>query len=94
MTNEITREQMIISLRNGIEIWVDKDKAIEFGEDWVRGLKATVKLEGRYVNTVDIIGIFPVEDLEHLKKERRGMWICKYKHWHNKNDYCECGRQH
>jgi hypothetical protein len=86
MTNDIAKEQMCILMRNGIEMWIDKDKAEGFGQDWVSGLKASVKIDGRYLNSVDIIGIFLPEDLDKLTRKKQGQWQDKKGEWHDKNE--------
>ena len=90
MTNKITKKQMVILTRSGVEIWLDESKAIEFGEDWRRGMKAVVQLEGRYLNTVDITGIFTPQDLEDMKRRKNGEVLCKYGKWHPRNQECMC----
>jgi hypothetical protein len=91
MTNELAKEQMCILMRNGIEIWIDKEKALRFGEDWVGGLKAAVLIDGRYLNSVDITGVFTPQDLEDLKRAKQGQWKCDKGHWHGKGEDCRCG---
>lgn len=92
MTNELTKPEMCIYLRSGIELWVEKEKATQFGDDLVSGSKAIVKINGQYVNTVDIVGIFDPTYLEELKKRKQGKWKCNYNNWHERDGVCECAR--
>ena len=88
MTNKITVPQKCILMRNGVEIWLDSEKAERFGNDWTAGLKAVVKIEGRFLNTVDITGIYSPEDLENLTRRKNGEWQCKKGYWHAKFENC------
>jgi hypothetical protein len=93
MTTNLVKEQVCLYLRNGIEIWVDKDKAKDFSKDLIDGLKAFVYIEKRLVNTVDIVGIFQPDDLEDLKRRKNGQWKCDKGAWHDRGEYCGCGIQ-
>lgn len=93
-TKEVAIPQMCIYLRNGIEIWVETNKVKKLGEDWRNGLKAAVEINGRYINTVDIVGIFLPEDLEDMKRRKQGQWRCKKGNWHSKEEIsCSCTRE-
>lgn len=91
MTNEITRKQKCILLRNGVEIWVDEETAIEFECDWVsQQVHGAVSIGGRTINTVDVSGVFLPEDLDVVKRQKRGQWQCKQGKWHERNEECSC----
>lgn len=93
-TKAIAKQEMCIYMRNGIEIWLDIDKASAFGKDLTNGMKAMVQIEGRFLNTVDIVGIFNPSDLEDLKMRKQGMWKCKKNNWHAKDEVgCTCTRE-
>lgn len=90
LANKLALEQRCILLRDFIEIWLDKEKAERFGNDLVNGLKGIVKIEGRFLNVVDIVGIFKPEDLINFYKKKSGQWKCEYGIWHEKEDKCNC----
>lgn len=92
MTNELANQQMCIYLRNGIEIWVDKEIAMDFGHDLEKGDRAVVKIGGQYINSVEVVGIFDPIYLDELKRRKLGQYKCKYGKWHNKEEDCECGK--
>lgn len=91
--NEITKIQKCLMIRNEIEIWLDEEK-------WKRlekvlsmdknGLPKFINIEGRFVNVVDIVGIFKPQDLEDLKRRKNGQWKCKYNVWHDRGTNCDC----
>lgn len=94
MTSEITKEQMCIFMRSGVEIWLDKEKAEKLMADMENGrIEKFFRVEGRLVNVVEMVGILTPADVRDIQQVRRGMWKCKYNIWHSKNDHCECGRR-
>lgn len=88
----LTKPQMCLLMRNGIEIWLESEKAIVVGNIWEANPKAALKIGDRILNAVDIMGIFLPEDLEDYHRTKRGQWKCKYNTWHNREDDCACGR--
>jgi hypothetical protein len=91
--NEITKPQMCLYMRNGIEIWIDKEKSTRIQEDLESGDVAKfIRVEDKTVNTVEIVGIFEPADLEDMKRTKRGEWKCDRGNWHARNDVCECWR--
>jgi len=90
MTSDITVPEMCIYLRNGIEIWVERNKAELFGRDLVAGNKSIVQINGQYINTVEIVGIFDPVYLQELKYRKMGMWKCKFETWHEREGVCTC----
>ncbi len=84
MNQELAKELRIISLRNGVEISIEKDrieKLLALMEQ-----KKFIELDGRIINTVDITGIFKPEDLEAVTRRANGQWQDKNGNWHNKGD--------
>jgi hypothetical protein len=90
MMNNLTNQQKVIVMRNGIEIWVDSSKAERFQADWGAGLKGAVQFEGRTLNTADILGVFTPQDLAELTRRKNGEWCCKSGVWHQRNTKCDC----
>lgn len=94
MTSEITNPQMCLYMRNGIEIWIDKDKSERIQQDLESGEVAKfIRVEGKTVNTVEIVGVFDPNDLNDMKRMKRGEWECEYHSWHKRNEDCECWRR-
>jgi len=88
----ITNPQMGLVMRNGLELWLDKEKAMDIGESMLSSPKGIMRIDGRFINAVDIIGIFTPQDLEDYHKVKRGQWRCKYGNWHSRDENCECAR--
>lgn len=94
MTSNLANQQMVIILRNGIEIWLDKAKADAIGEDLEQDrISKFFMAEGRRLNSVEIVGIFFPADLESLKRRKKGDWQCNYGTWHSKDDACQCAQE-
>jgi len=92
MTTEITKEIMCIKTRDGIEVWVEKEKI----ENLITLLTAEkigrfVKIENQLINTADITGIFDAKVIEDLTRRKNGQWKCKQNYWHNKGEQCAHG---
>lgn len=81
-----------VVFRNGIEIWIPEGEKLERFQTLLTNLQSHmfVSWEGRNMNTADITGIFKPEDMEAMKRQKKGEWQCKYGTWHDKNSECEC----
>lgn len=84
---EIDVARRCIVLRNGYEIWVEVERAdrverILSSSDCPRFMKANNIL----INTADISGIFPPEEMEEKQMRDRGYWKCSHGTWHDKRD--------
>jgi isopropylmalate/homocitrate/citramalate synthase len=89
--NELTYELMCIAMRNGVEVWIEKSKMVNL-ETVLSGIKQStfIGIEGRTINTADIVGIFTPEDMSDNTRRKKGEWQCSYGAWHGKNEKCEC----
>lgn len=93
MTNEIAKNLMAICIRNGVVLWVEKDRAESlFGilERNQAGAHRFIKFEGEMLNTADIVGIFEAKTMSELTRRQNGQWACDYGSWHDKRERCEC----
>lgn len=92
--NELTKQFMCISMRNGVELWVEDDR-IKNLKGVLRQLTGTkfVDLGSEMINSADITGIYEAKTMEDLIHRRNGERLCKYNTWHTKNDTCMCGHQ-
>ena len=91
MTKRISKPQLIILLRSGVQIWVDEDKAELLKNDLVNGvLKGFAKIGGELVNTVDISGIYTPETIIELNKSKSGQWKCEHGKWIPRGKKCQC----
>lgn len=90
MTTEITKEQMVVSIRNGVEIYVDKDKIESLLKEIERS--RFVKIGESLINSADVAGIFTAEEMEASIRRKNGQWKDKKGVWHDKGErvcpYC------
>lgn len=91
MTTEISVCLVCVSLRNGVEIWIEKDKA----ESLMAALSSPnppqfIKYGGRLLNRADIVGVFEASDMDSLTRRKNGQWKCASGKWHDKGEKCEC----
>ena len=85
MPTEITKKQKCLIQRNGIEIWLDEDKANALQQilDNITEHKF-IRFNGRSINTADCTGVYLPEDIEDLKWRKNGYWKCNNSIWHPK----------
>ena len=93
METQVAKIQQCVYLRNDIEVWVDEEKGENIKQDLEKGAVGDfIRVEGRLINTKDIVIVCPAEDLTDLKNKKQGKWKCEYNTWHNRSDNCDCGR--
>ena len=76
MTNEIEKSKYCLILKNGIRFWIE--------EELVDLIKISIKSPGKnfieigneFVGVSDISGIFSLETMENLRREKKGDWKC------------------
>lgn len=81
---------MYVVLRNGVEIPVDEELAIQFQRDLIENPKGFYKFNGQLINAADVTGIFNPETVENLTRHKNGQWKCKSNTWHEKSEKCSC----
>lgn len=89
--NEVSNSLVCICIRNGVEIWVEQERA----QNLVAMFTAPnppqfVAYEGRLINRADLVGIFNPSDMEEHTRRKNGEWKCKRGTWHPRNRECEC----
>lgn len=91
MTKKLTQNLKCLVMRNGIELWIDGEKA-EILESKLSNLDKHVffTYEGRVINTADISGLFTAQDMADQEKRKNGQWRCERGNWHDKKSKCEC----
>lgn len=94
MTTELSKIQMCVLLRNGMQIWVEKEKADKL-QNILQGIDNSkfIKYENITINTADITGVFEAKDLDNYTKIKKGQWQCKKGYWHSKEEECTGHRQ-
>lgn len=92
MEQEITKNLRCILLRNGIEIWEEKDKTNKL-QDLLSNIKVStfVHFEDMSINTADIVGIFDPKTMDNYSRRKNGEWKCREGVWHEKGQRsCDC----
>jgi len=89
---EISKNLMCICLRNGIEIWVEKEKAQRLIDLLGTTKTKFVEIGNEIINSVDVLGVFNAATMADLKMRKQGKWQCKWGTWHYNGDTCECWR--
>ena len=90
--NEITLPQMCVCIRNGMELWIEKQRATALlGLLTNPNCPQFIEYEGIVFNKSDLVGIFTPEMLEIQKHQKKGDWKCDKGNWHDRNDTnCTC----
>ena len=90
MTN-ITRSLVAIVIRGGIEIWVEKEKAVSLAQALSRqDCPQFIRYGEQLINKADITGIFSPQVMEEKVRRRNGMWQCQSGTWHDRGEKCGC----
>ena len=91
MTNELTKNLMCICMRNGVQIWIEKERIMTLQSELAKltGSKF-ILFEEQVINTADIVGIFTPQSLNELTRRKNGEWQCQFFRWHEKKEICEC----
>ena len=104
MTNEVSKKIMCVLMRSGVEIWLEDDR-VGFLKDILSASKESkfIDLDGQFINTADISGIFNAEYMGDRTRRRNGEWQdeqgiwrakgeykCDYGNWHTRGDFCKC----
>lgn len=91
MSTAITKNLVCINMRNGAQIWVEKERA----EKLFTLLPSItehkfIKYEGQVINTADLVGIFDPATMEGITRRKNGQWQCKHLNWHDRGEHCKC----
>ncbi len=88
MSEELAKNQLCIVTREGVEIWIDVDRAKNLVSKFNENSNGLVEYEGRFLSRPS--GIYTPQDLQDMYRRRRGEYQCKHNKWHGRNDRCEC----
>jgi hypothetical protein len=47
-------------------------------------------IEGQFINTFEILGIFTADAMEEQHHRKNGQWKCMKNNWHEKGQGCGC----
>lgn len=95
MENKIVKPKMVIQMRNGHQLLLDKEKSKLFIQECEK--KRFIRVGDEWINTADMSGLFLPETIERKNREKagKGKWKCE-KHdyeieYGKKCGYCESG---
>ena len=91
MNQELSKNLVCICVRNGVQIWIEKERA-ENLRNVLNKLEKHhfIEFEKEFINTADIIGIFSPESMDELTRRKNGQWKCKTGFWHDRGKKCAC----
>jgi len=88
---KLTKKLMCISMRNGVEIWLENDRVTNLRQSLSRlTSNKFVDLGNEMINTADIVGLFSAKTMEEVVHRRNGRHLCKYGVWHLRGRLCDC----
>lgn len=94
--NELANKQKCLIQRNGVQIWLDDEKA----EKLQSILSAItehkfIQFDGRTINTADCTGIYLPVDMNDMVRRKNGQYKCNIGNgiWHERGAVCDCRMQ-
>lgn len=91
--NTITNPQKCIVQRNGVELWIDAERADKLQQVLeIMTEHKFIRLEGTgcTINTADITGIYEPTLINDMKRRKNGEWKCRDAQWHQRKEVCGC----
>lgn len=86
--NQVTKPQLCVMLKTGIQLWIDADKRkllVEYLKE-----KEFVDVDGQLVSRYEIAGVFTPDRVDEYTKRKNGMWKCQHGTWHERYTKCHC----
>lgn len=89
--NTISKDLLCISMRNGVEVWIESERASAFVAqlEKLQGTKF-VRIDGQVINTADVVGIFSASTMGDVSRRKNGQHRCHSGRWHDKDEKCFC----
>jgi hypothetical protein len=88
--NELAKRQHAVTIRGGVELWIDEERVPELEKALQDSTKKFIKVSGQLVNTFEILGVFSPEAVEEKNRRKNGEWKCMKGNWHEKFIKCGC----
>ncbi len=91
MEKELSKSLFCVSMRNGVEIWMEQDriKKLQSILESISGTKF-INFDDQTINTADLVGVFAAGTMEDHTRRKNGNWKCAYNFWHDRGIKCEC----
>jgi len=88
--NDLTKKLMCISMRNGINLWLEEERILSLKGFLKNNGKGFVEIGNEMINTADVVGIFEANTLEEVTRRKNGDWKCSFGNWHERGQKCGC----
>lgn len=89
--NELSKDLLCIYMRFGLEIWVERERALKFyallGQP---NAPQFTEIDGNLVNRADVAGVFTAASMDEFRRRKNGEWKCYRGTWHEKRVECNC----
>lgn len=100
MRQDITKNQICLLLKNGVQFWMSQEKSDLLYEticptDPNKARPEFIRLgdeNARFFRT-EISGFFTPLQVEELTRRKNGQWQCQNRTWHDRFTKCECINQ-
>ena len=90
MTQEITKQQVCVLVRGGLELWIDLERVESLKQTLNDSTKKFIQINGQLVNPFEILGVFTPDAMEDRQRRKNGQWKCMKGNWHEKTQGCGC----
>ena len=93
MSEELSKDLRCVEMRNGVRIWLEKDRAENLASLLSsKDAPQFVAYEGRMLNRADLVGVFMPSDIQEQTRRKNGQWQDKKGEWRDKGEkVCKCG---
>lgn len=89
MKLDIIRKCVLV--RSGLELWIEAERAERLQKVLAsHSAPKFIDIEGQFVNTFEILGIFSPDAMEDRQRRKNGQWKCMKGNWHERGNTCEC----
>lgn len=91
MNTTIANVQRCVLLKNGIQLWLDEDKALQFLKDWQSMNEPKVLLvNGEAFSSTEIAGVYTSGAMDEYTRRKNGQWKCRVGSFHDRGEKCVC----
>jgi hypothetical protein len=88
---ELSKQQKVVTLKNGIRYTIDADRADTLNEQWKAGGKGVAEIDGESFSLDSISGINYPDTVKDMVNEKQGREKCRYGKYHSRGQQCDCG---
>jgi len=82
--NELAKSLYCVELRNGIQLWLEEEKADKIRHILLTTENKFIQYEEQTINVADIVGVFRASTMEEATRRKNGQWKDKKGNWQEK----------